>query len=40
LKYVIGKTTIDAGFDYEYELFLNSEQRQKEMFFLRLKRYF
>lgn len=40
IKYVIGKTTIDAGFDYEYELFLNSEERMKEMFFFRLKRYF
>ena len=40
LKYVIGKTTIDAGFDYEYELFLDSEERQKEMFFIRLKRFF
>ena len=40
LKYVIGKTSLDAGFDYEYELFLNNEQRQREMFFVRLKRYF
>jgi len=40
LKYVIGKTTIDAGFDYEYQLFLNNEERHKEMFFVRLKRYF
>src|SRR6185369_14315946 len=27
LKYVIGKTVIDAGYDYEYELFLNNEER-------------
>jgi hypothetical protein len=40
IKYVIGKTTIDAGYDYEYELYLNSEERQKHMFFFRLKRYF
>lgn len=40
IKYVIGKTSIDAGYDYEYELFLNSEERQKHMFFFRLKRYF
>jgi hypothetical protein len=40
IKYVIGKLTLDAGYDYEYELFLNSEQRQKHMFFLRLKRFF
>jgi hypothetical protein len=40
LKYVVGKMTIDSGYDYEYELFLNSEERQKHMFFARLKRNF
>jgi hypothetical protein len=40
VKYVIGKTSIDAGYDYEYELFLNSEERQRQLFFLRLKRMF
>jgi hypothetical protein len=40
IKYIIGKLTLDAGYDYEYELFLNSEERQKHMFFLRLKRFF
>ena len=40
LKYVIGKTVIDAGYDYEYELFLNNEERHKQMFFLRVKRIF
>jgi hypothetical protein len=40
IKYAIGKLTLDAGYDYEYELFLNSEERQKHMFFLRLKRFF
>lgn len=40
IKYVIGKTALDVGYDYEYELFLNSEERQKHMFFFRLKRYF
>jgi hypothetical protein len=40
LKYVVGKMTLDTGYDYEYELFLNNEERQKHMFFLRLKRVF
>jgi hypothetical protein len=40
LKYVVGKMTIDTGYDYEYELFLNNEERQKHMFFVRLKRAF
>jgi hypothetical protein len=40
LKYVVGKMTVDSGYDYEYELFLNNEERQKHMFFVRLKRNF
>jgi hypothetical protein len=40
LRYVIGKTSIDAGYDYEYNLFLNREERQKSMFFARLRRVF
>jgi hypothetical protein len=40
IKYIIGKTTIDVGYDYEYELFLNNEERQKHMFLVRVKRMF
>lgn len=40
IKYVIGKTTLDAGYDYEYETFLDNEERQKHIFFLRLRRFF
>lgn len=40
IRYALGKLTLDAGYDYEYELFLNSEERQKHMFFLRVKRFF
>jgi hypothetical protein len=40
IKYVIGKTTLDAGYDYEYKLFLNNEERQKHMFFVRARRVF
>jgi hypothetical protein len=40
IKYTLGKLTLDAGYNYEYELFLNSEERQKHMFFLRMKRFF
>jgi hypothetical protein len=40
LKYVIGRTTLDAGYDYGYNLFLNNEEQQTHTFFVRLKRYF
>jgi hypothetical protein len=40
IKYVLGKTTFDAGYDYEYELFLNNEERHKHTFFARIKRMF
>jgi hypothetical protein len=40
IKYVVGKLSVDAGYDYEYDLFLNNQKRQKHMFFLRMKRYF
>jgi hypothetical protein len=40
IKYAFGKLNLDAGYDYEYELFLNNEERQKHMFFIRLKRFF
>jgi hypothetical protein len=40
IKYAIGKTTIDAGYDYEYKQFIHREERQKHMFFVRLRRIF
>jgi hypothetical protein len=40
LKYVVGKTTIDTGYDYEYLDFLDNERRQKHMLYVRLKRMF
>lgn len=40
LKYVVGRMSIDTGYNYQYELFLNNEERQKHMFFFRLKRTF
>ncbi|HWQ90783.1 MAG TPA: hypothetical protein VN673_03860, partial [Clostridia bacterium] len=40
IKYVIGRTTIDAGYWYQYELFLNREERHKHMLSFRIKRVF
>lgn len=40
LKYVVGKTTIDTGYDYEFLNFLDNERRQKHMLYVRLKRMF
>jgi hypothetical protein len=40
LQYTYGKTSLKAGYDFEYEMFLDSEERTKHMFFVRLKRVF
>jgi hypothetical protein len=40
IKYVVGKTTIDAGYDYEYDLYLRSQQSQTHRFSVRWKRVF
>jgi hypothetical protein len=40
IKYVIGKTSIDAVYDYEQELFVDRLERQKHMFYIRVKRVF
>jgi len=40
LNYVIGKTTISASYDYEYGLYLNTEERQRHEFTFRLRRVF
>jgi len=40
LNYVIGKTSIGLTYYYEYSVFRNSEQRQKNLFTLRLRRTF
>ena len=40
IKYVMGQLTIDATYDYGYELFVNSETRQRQAFYFRLKRVF
>jgi hypothetical protein len=40
LNYVIGKTSINASYDYNYDAFLNAEQQQRHMFFLTIKRVF
>ena len=40
IKYVMGQLTIDATYDYGYELFVNSETRQRQTFYFRLKRVF
>jgi hypothetical protein len=40
IDYVIGRTTIKAGYDFEYDVFLNNETRTKHMFSIRAKRFF
>lgn len=40
IKYVIGKTTIDAGYDFQYNLFLDDQEQQTHRFFFGYKRYF
>jgi hypothetical protein len=40
LEFAMGKLTAKIGYDLEYERFLNSEERLKHMFFVRLKRTF
>lgn len=40
LDYVIGKTTVRAEYNYEYSFFLNSEERNKHLFTLRIRRVF
>jgi hypothetical protein len=39
IRYVVGRTTIESGYDFQYELFLNREERQKHLLFVRLKRF-
>jgi hypothetical protein len=39
VQYAIGRTTVKAGYDYEYNLFEN-EERHRHLFFVRLKRVF
>lgn len=40
IEYVAGKTSIKAGYDYEYNLFLESQEQRRNMFFIRAKRVF
>jgi hypothetical protein len=40
VDYVIGRTTIKAGYDFEYSVFLSNETRVKHIFFVRVKRIF
>jgi hypothetical protein len=40
IEYVIGKTSIRAEYDFEYQLFLDNEERYKHIFFVRARRVF
>ncbi len=40
INYVFGRTSIRASYDFEYELYRNSEERTKHMFVFRLRRTF
>jgi hypothetical protein len=39
-QYRIGQTTINAGYDFEHEMFLNSEERTKHLLFVKIHRRF
>jgi hypothetical protein len=38
IDYAVGKTTFKAGYDYEYSLFLNNEERNNHRFVVSVKR--
>jgi len=40
IDYAIGKFSVKATYNYEYNLFLNTEERQKHMFLIRARRVF
>jgi hypothetical protein len=40
LEYIIGKTSFKVGYEFEYELFLDTQERDRQQFFCRLKRVF
>lgn len=40
VEWIFGKTTLRAEYDFEYNLFLNTEERYRHMFFLRCRRVF
>lgn len=40
IEYVIGRTTVKAGYEFEHQLFLNREERNKHLLFLRIRRVF
>jgi len=39
-QYRIGHTTINAGYDFEYEMYLDSEERTKHLLFVKIERRF
>jgi hypothetical protein len=40
IRYVVGRTSFEAGYDFEYADFQGREERQKMQFTTRLRRYF
>jgi len=40
IDYTVGRTTLRAEYDYEYDFYLNNEERMRHMFLLRLRRVF
>jgi len=40
VDYTVGRTTLRAEYNYEYELYLSSEERSRHMFLVRLRRVF
>lgn len=40
IEYVIGKTTIKAGYDFQHQVYLEREERNRHLLFLRIRRVF
>jgi hypothetical protein len=40
IRYAIGKTTINVGYEFEYDIFVNQEERMKNLLYVRLRRIF
>jgi hypothetical protein len=40
LEYSVGKTSLKVGYEFEHEIFLDTEERTKHMFFIRARRVF
>ncbi len=40
IRYVIGRTTLESGYEFQYDLYVEEEERSSHRLYVRLKRYF